>query len=184
MSRGFSPTTQKVLLLLAGGLGLGFARTPKQQFRIIKETAREWKKINNKKLNQAIKTLYQNKLISAIEDENGITKMVINDSGKRKILTYDLDKLEIKKPKVWDCLWRIIIFDIPEKHKPAREALREKLRELNFHQLQKSIFVHPYECKNEIDFIIEIFGIRPWVRYIIAKHIDNELHLKKIFNLL
>ena len=184
MSRNFSPTTKKVLLLFAGGLALSLTRSPKKYLRVIKEVNREWKKINSKKLNESIKTLYRSKLIGAIEDKNGVVTMTINNSGKKKVLVYQLDDIKIDRPKRWDGLWRAVIFDIPEKHKPAREALRQKLKELEFHQLQKSIFVLPYECKNELDFIIEIFQIRPWVRYILAQHIDNELHLKKLFDLI
>ncbi len=184
MARGFSPTTKKVLLILAGGLALGLTRSPGQYFRLVKRLGYEWQKINRKKLNESIKTLYQNKMVSAVKNKDGTINMVINDAGKRKTLIYNLDGIKINEPKIWDKLWRIIIFDIPEKHKPAREALRQKLRELGFHKLQKSIFVMPYECKNEIDFVIEVFQIRPWVRYIVAKHIDNELHLKKHFDLI
>ncbi|MEK7062769.1 MAG: hypothetical protein AAB946_01905 [Patescibacteria group bacterium] len=184
MSRNFSPTTKKVLLLLSGGLALGVARSPNTYFRVIKEVGQEWKKINNKKLNESIKTLYQSKLISAVEDKNGILTMTLNDAGKKKVLVYQLDDIKIEKPKRWDGLWRVIAFDIPEKHRKAREALRRKLRELGFYQLQKSILVLPYECKNEIDFIIEIFQIRLWVRYMIVKDIDNSLHLKKLFDLI
>ncbi len=184
MSRNFSPVTKKVLLLLSGGIALGVARSPNTYFRVIKEVSQEWKKINNKKLNESIKTLYRSKLISAVEDENGILTMILNDAGKKKVLVYQLDNIKIEKPKKWDGLWRVVVFDIPEKHKKAREGLRKKLRELGFYQLQKSILVLPYECKNEIDFIIEIFQIRPWVRYMIVKDIDNNLHLKKMFDLI
>ena len=184
MSRNFSLVTKKVLLLLSGGIALGVARSPNTYFRVIKEVSQEWKKINNKKLNESIKTLYRSKLISAVEDENGILTMILNDAGKKKVLVYQLDDIKIEKPKRWDGLWRVIAFDIPEKHRKAREALRRKLRELGFYQLQKSILVLPYECKNEIDFIIEFFQIRPWVRYMIVKDIDNSLHLKKLFDLI
>ena len=75
-------------------------------------------------------------------------------------------------------------FDIPEKFKIARNALREKLNDLGFLKYQKSVFIYPYECKDEIDFIIEFFEVKPFVRYIIAEKIDNELDFKKKFNLL
>lgn len=161
---------------------MGLARSPRQYFRVIKGVGHEWQKINRIKLNTAIRTLYKNKLVRMIDNDNGTTTLVLTDAGRKKVLIYNLDKLEIEVPKRWDGFWRVIIFDIPEKHKPAREALREKLKGLGFYQLQKSIFVHPYECKNKIDFIIEVFKIRPWVRYMMVKHIDNELHLKKIFS--
>lgn len=184
MPRNLGPTTKKVLLLLGGGLALGLARSPRQYFRVVKGIGDEWQKINREKLNKAIKQLYKSKLVNFKENPDGTTTLVINDSGKKKALTYQLDDMEIKKPKTWDHYWRIVIFDIPEKHKQAREALRGKLQQLGFYKLQKSIFVLPYECKNETDFIIEAFGIRPYVRYILAKHIDNEIHLKKLFDLI
>ena len=183
MSRGFGPTTKKVILLLAGGLGLSVARSSRQYFRVIKDVKNEWQKINNKKLNESIKSLYKNKLIDIKEHLNSKTTITISELGKKRVLTYQIDEMKITKPQRWDGHWRIVVFDIPEKNKRAREALRQKLRELEFYQLQKSIFVLPYECKNEVDFIIEVFQIRPYVRYILAKNLDNELHLKKIFNL-
>ena len=69
-------------------------------------------------------------------------------------------------------------FDIPEKFKKAREALRLKLKELGFKELQKSVLVFPYECEDEINFIMEIFLIRPFVRFIRAKSFTNEEQLK------
>ena len=92
--------------------------------------------------------------------------------------------MSIKIPKQWDKKWRIVIFDIPEKLKKSREILRFQLKRLNFYELQKSVFVLPYSCKDEIEYIIEFYGIRRFVRFIVAESIDNELHLKKHFNLL
>ncbi len=59
-----------------------------------------------------------------------------------------------------------------------------KLKKLEFYELQKSVFIHPFDCKDEIDFIIEFFEARPFIRFAIIESIDNELHLKKIFDLL
>ena len=93
-----------------------------------------------------------------------------------------LKEMKIKE-NLWDGKWRTVIFDIPEKLKSARNALRDKLKEVGFHELQKSVFVFPYECKDEIDFIIEFFNLRQYVRYGIFDFIDNDLHLRKTFNL-
>jgi len=54
---------------------------------------------------------------------------------------------------------------------------------MGFYQLQKSVFIYPFECSNEINFVIEFFNLRPFVRQILAERIDNELHLKKIYTL-
>lgn len=177
------PNQKKVLLLLAGGIGLSLAYSPKGYFKVIKEVSNEWRKINKIALKRAIKSLYQSKLIKEIENDDGSTTMVLSEKGKKKAITFNLDTMEIKRPAKWDKLWRIVLFDIPENKKQARDALRETIKKLGFHEYQKSVFIFPYPCQKEIDYIIEFFNLRPYVRILVAKSLDNELHLKDIFNL-
>ncbi len=177
------PNQQKVILLLVGGVGLSVARTPKQYFRVVSEISKEWKDINKLSLEKAISSLYHSKLIHEYENPDGSLTMVLTDKGKEKAITFNIDNMEIKKPKKWDKRWRVVLFDIPEKHKKAREALRETLKRLGFYEYQKSVLVQPYECQKEIDFVIEYFNIRPYVRMLTADTLDNEIHLKKIFDL-
>ena len=91
--------------------------------------------------------------------------------------------MKIEPPRVWDQRWRIIIFDIPEHMRYDRDAFRDHLTRLGVLKLQQSVGVYPFDCKNEIDFIVELLDIRKYVRFITANHIDNETHLKRIFNL-
>ena len=177
------PIQQKIILLLLGGVGLSLSRTPKQYFRVVKEVSKEWKKINKQSLEKAILNLYKSKLISERENSDGSLTMVLTDKGKQKAITFNIDSMEIKKPKIWDKKWRMVLFDIPEKHKPAREVLRETLKRLGFYEYQKSVLIHPYHCQDEVNFVIEYFDIHPYVRIVTAMELDNELHLRKIFNL-
>jgi DNA-binding transcriptional regulator PaaX len=177
------PNQQKALLLIFAGVGLSLSRTPGQYFKVLEETAGEWRKINKQSLERAIYSLYRSKLISSRENKDGSLTMMLTDNGKKKVATFNIDNMEIKKPKRWDKRWRMVIFDIPEKYKPAREALREILKRLGFYEYQKSVLVHPYECQKEIDFVIEYFDIRPYVRIVTAVSLDNEIHLSKIFDL-
>jgi len=175
---------KKVLLLLSGGLALSLTRRPDSYFRIVKGISKEWKKINERSLRESIRKLYQSKVIDCKENNDGTIRFVLTEAGKKKVLLYDLDKLEINKPPKWDGLWRMVIFDIPEDKKPARMAIASKLKELGFYPVQKSVFIHPYECKNEIDFVVELFDIAPYVRFLRVKDIDIELDLKNKFHLL
>lgn len=184
MSRGLGENQRKILLLLLGGLALGLSGSPKRYFQTLKAIEGEWKEINKQSLKRAIKNLYQSKLIKEKENADGTITLVLTDKGKERALTYDLEKMEIKKPKQWDRKWRIILFDIPEKIKKTREAIREHLKNLGFYEFQKSVFVHPYDCKKEIEYLIEFYDIRRFVRFVIAEHLDNELHLKEKFNLI
>jgi len=174
---------QKILLLLYAGLAFGYSYTPGMQWRVIKEVSAKWKQINRDKLREEIKRLYQSKLIDKKENPDGSITIVLTKKGKLRALTYNFQKMKVEE-RDWDEKWRIVIFDIPEKMKRGRDAIREKLKALGFYELQKSVFVYPYECQNEIEFIIEFFDLKKYVRFGVLENIDNEVHLKKIFKLL
>ncbi len=177
-------TAQKMLLLLLGGFALGLSGSPRKYARVLKAISKEWKELDRRELYQAIRRLYQSKLIRLVEHKDGTTEAVLSRKGQQVALRYKLDEMVIPEQPIWDKQWRVILFDIPEKQKPLRDALRMRLQQLGLIELQKSVFVHPYECRNEIDFVIELYDARRYVRFIEAHHIDNELHLKKKFHLL
>jgi|SRR3989344_1024755 len=181
--RKLGPVSKKILLLLEGGLALSLTRRPDIYFSIVKKIAKEWRKINERSLREAIKNLYKSKMVDYRENSDGTVNLILSEGGKSKILKYNLDKLEIKKPIQWDKLWRLVVFDIPENKNRGRKALAAKLKELNFYPMQKSVFIHPYECKDEIDFITELFELAPYVRFLRVKDVDIELDLKNKFHL-
>ncbi len=141
---------------------------------------KEWDK---RKLKKAFEKMRKNKLI-ILSEKNGKFIVELTEKGKRKVKEIQLDNLKIKRPPIWDKKWRMVIFDIPNKKNRAREALRLKLKELGFYQLQKSVWVIPYPCENEIQFLAELFNVVPFVNIIIADKITNDLKLKKYFKLL
>jgi|SRR3989344_1857669 len=133
------------------------------------------------RINQAMKRLRGKKLVRVYE-KGGKEVVEITEAGKRKVLEYSLDDMKLKVPKKWDGWWRIVMFDIPQTKKSARDAISFKIKELGMYPIQKSVFVFPYACKNEIDFIGEIFGVRKNIIYIRAKEIEGGKKLKSHFN--
>src|SRR3990167_3622653 len=176
--------SQKLLLLLGAGVALGFANSPRRYDQVIKALKKEFRGIDQRALSRSIRRLYEAKLIKYQELKDGSIKIILNKEGKKTLLHYKIDDLAISKPPRWDAKWRVVLFDVPEDQKELRDALRMRFKRLGLIELQKSVFVHPYDCRNEIDFIIEFFDARRYVRFIEALHIDNELHLKKKFSLL
>lgn len=174
-------TMKKILLLLGAGLALGLTHRPDTYFKIVKSVKKEWQKINERSLREAIRNLYKSKLVESKENEDGSIIMTLTEKGKLITLRYDIEKLKLPTFKNWDGLWRMILFDIPEFKKKARDALSFKLKQLGFYPLQKSAFVYPYECKKELDFLIEFFELRPYVRVLTVNNTDIDLHLKDIF---
>ena len=170
-------------MLLAGGVAMGLARNPRSQRYILKATHRDLKEVDRRYLVRIIKEFKNDRLIDYREKSNGQTEIIISEKGKRKVLEFNIDKIRIKKPIKWDEKWRIVMFDVPEKKRSERNVLRNKLKEIGFQEIQKSVFVHPYPCFDEIDFIVEYFKIRRFVRRGELSSISNEEELKLKFKL-
>ncbi len=132
-------------------------------------------------IKRTLNRLQTQKLIS-IKEEGSQMRMELLDKGKRKVLLYDIENLKLKKDK-WDGVWRIVIFDIPEKKRVARDFLRAKLRELGFYKLQKSVLITPWDCKDIVDFVKHFYDVGDYVSLIKAQSLDQEDYLKQYFNL-
>ncbi|PIQ74275.1 MAG: hypothetical protein COV85_03025 [Candidatus Portnoybacteria bacterium CG11_big_fil_rev_8_21_14_0_20_44_10] len=141
-----------------------------------------WKKFNQYRVRQYVGRLREENLIKRSVRDNQRC-YVLTDKGKRFVLKYNIDSLELSKQQKWDGRWRFIIFDIPEKKKAARDALRRKFNKLGMLQLQKSVFVYPFDCKKEIDFVSDFFGVANDILYLESKVYEVEEDLKSFFNL-
>lgn len=64
-------------------------------------------------------------------------------------LTRDFPIFRMQKRK-WDGKWRLVIFDIGEEIRILRDSLRDKLKELGFGMLQKSIYISPYDFTTDM----------------------------------
>lgn len=177
------PTQQKILLLLLGGLALGCSASPKTSFRVLRLVHRGWRDINRKNLTRSLRLLYTQKLITERKNPDGSISLLLTPEGKRQATLGQLLGIKVKKPKRWDKLWRITLFDIPEKHRKFRDIFRSHLKAIGFHELQHSVFVFPFPCEKEILSLVKLYHAEPYVRFITAQHIDNETVLKRKFSL-
>lgn len=138
---------------------------------------------DNWRLKRTLYNLTKEKLVKISYNKKGEEIIKITGNGEKRILKYKYEDLKIFTPKKWDKKWRLVMFDIPEVHKKAREALNFKLQDLGFYPLQKSVFIFPHECKDEIDFVCEHFKVREYVNYFVLTKAENEEYLKQWFNL-
>jgi DNA-binding transcriptional regulator PaaX len=82
--------------------------------------------------------------------------------GQQRALLRSLTAIVLRNKKT-DGRDRLIIFDIPEKQRSARDVLRRKLREFECQQLQRSVYITPYVCEDELHEITRILKITPHV---------------------
>lgn len=110
-------------------------------------------------------------------------ELEITDKGLARVLEDSFNLAVIYGNQKWDGKWRIVIFDIPEKFKPAREGFRRKLNEIGFYRVQDSVFITPFPCEKEIIFLSEIFNIAHFIYFMTTDYFINDQHLKQCFNL-
>lgn len=137
---------------------------------------------NDKPLSRASfsKKIYAIKRHGFIEYSND-QEFTLTRKGLERINFIRFEKLTIPEKKR-DGLWRLIIFDVPERQRGARDLLRNKLIELEFFQLQKSTYLTPFICEKEISELSKILGISRYISIILAKSIGNrEKEIEKHF---
>lgn len=123
-----------------------------------------WKNFHNLKKQRAIEFL---------KEEDGHLIYRLSENGKEKIRKFVFDELSIEKPKEWDNKWRLVIFDIPETKSKTRKALRKKLTGIGFFQCQKSAWIYPFPCEEEIEFVKDFLNINPFVKLFLIDEIDD-----------
>lgn len=152
----------------------------------VRNLCKSYKKFKKYKSNKINDTFYRLRKRGDIVFENRGSQLYISltNRGKRKAGWMQIDAIKLKKPKKWDGKWRIAMFDIAHFKKLYREVLRGKLKDLGFQLLQKSVWVVPYPCEDEIELIKSFFGLTDKeIRTITANNIGNDEKIRKIFNL-
>lgn len=105
----------------------------------------------------------------------------LTKKGKNCLKNTILNEIKIKIPDQWDGKWRMVIFDIPESKRDSRDIIRQKLKQLGFVQLQKSVYIFPYECTLEIQSFVHRLNLKGEVLIAIAEIIQGERKIIKHF---
>ena len=72
--------------------------------------------------------------------------------------------------QIWDNKWRIVIFDVPQELHHARIKLAARLRGWGFFMLQKSVYVFPHKCEEELGYLCQELKISDFVDVIVAEN--------------
>ena len=167
-----SINTKEVLkVIAAGGLIVGTGVLGPSLPMILVGAVKAWKEINKSDLGRIIKRLEKQEMISIKEDGDKVS-IEITEKGKKRLLEYDFENIELKSKKR-DGKWRIIIFDVPEGKKKNRDAFRRKLLQLSCIRFQDSVFVSAYPCKDEIDFLSNYLEISDFVTLLTVGRIER-----------
>lgn len=139
-----------------------------------------WRDFDKQRFRNILNRLKKEKIIEVFhKDDQEIIKLT--KFGKSKVPHYLSEEMPEIRQTDWDGKWRMVLFDIPNTKTKTRDAFRRKLQEFGFLQLQKSIFVFPYECAQEIRYLRDLYDIDLYVKYLVADIIESEIDLVSEF---
>ena len=147
----------------------------------LKKQRKQWGHFDRRRLKAEIKRL---QVTGVIEESSQDSELIfrLTQKGKEKVMKYKLDELSLLKRK-WDGKWRLVIYDIPKGKKNQAEAFRRLLKKLQMLQLQKSVYLTPYACRDEIEFLKSLYKIQDYVTLLTVSGIEHENSYKKYFGL-
>ena len=115
-------------------------------------------------------------------ERDGKKYVRLTERGER-VLELSGDRLMKTRPKKWDRRYRLVMFDIPERRKRTRDALRFKMNEVGFLRVQDSAWMYPYDCEEFIALLKAELHLGKDVLYAVIEEIDNDMWIRKHFGL-
>lgn len=87
----------------------------------------------------------------------------------------------LPKPERWDRKWRMVIFDMPAKWEKSRHKFPNQLKAWGFFPLQRSVYVYPFDCRKEVNTLIQLHKVEKTVIYLVADVIEGEERIANHF---
>lgn len=136
------------------------------------------------RIHQAVTRLESRGFVVRKKSTRGIIVELTEKGRRRANALHEVAQLPIPKvPRRWDGRWRIVIFDVWERRRAARDRLRALLMKVGFVRIQNSVWVYPYDCEELIAFIRADLKLGKGLLYIIAEGIEYDKHLRTHFKL-
>lgn len=108
--------------------------------------------------------------------KGGLIEKHINE-GKMIYKLTDLGRDALGEPfdeNKWDGVWRIVIFDIPEKRRVVRNLFRRRLKGWEFRNWQRSVWITKKNVTQKLRELISDLEIDQWVAVVESN--DPALH--------
>ena len=172
---------KKVILKTVATAGvLAMAILAPNAIQILRPFIKNKRKYNSKYyLNKKAKKLIDGGFIK-IDIKNGKRFLSLTDRGERELLYYQITE---KKKSKWDGKWRVVIFDVWEHTRYKRHLLRNEIKDFGFVQLQRSVWIYPYECADFIELLKTDLSFGKNIRYMVVEKLDHDENLRKRFGI-
>ena len=133
------------------------------------------------RINYAVRRLRERGWIELTRGKSG-RRYALTSDGQAALAKYELKQKTIAVPRRWDNKWRIVIFDVREKRRACRDAIREALREFGFKHLHDSVWIFPYPCDDIVELAKTAYGVRHDAIYLVCERFNGDEWLAFDFN--
>ncbi len=151
----------------------------------LEDSAPTSKQMEESVIKKAIKKLELSDYIKISSDKQNRQnkKISLTKKGALEVLRYNIDQQ--KQKQKWDGKWRMVIFDVLENKRQIRDLLRNRLKWLGFKELQKSVWIFPYDVRKEIEQVLDVchIDIIGDVRFLTVEKMNDDEDLRKDFGL-
>lgn len=186
----FDATPRGVLeaLVIGGGIAAALAAGP-TVFAVLAGAGFVFsadEKIVRRKVKSSVQYLRRRKYITLVKNKDGM-RISATRKGEAIIKAHlarrDLLK-PIERPARWDGKWRLVLFDIASDERTKRNAFRSMVRRLGAVMVQKSVWVHPFDCSEQIDLLRDAFTFsEKELRLVVADSIGDDRKYRMHFGI-
>lgn len=151
---------------------------------VVREIQKSKEREERKRAYQSLQYLRRRGHVTLKYLSDGKLKVKLTRKGNSIVKQLEIKQLTISRPPVWDNIWRIIIFDVPNWKSKNRQAFTDRLKHLGFMMIQKSVWVYPYPCHGEIMILRKYYDIERHVVYLETAYVEDEHLLRQRFSYL
>ncbi|RJP46277.1 MAG: hypothetical protein C4584_01820 [Armatimonadetes bacterium] len=179
------PKVKEIILVLGivgfVSLAILIPGLPKALSPFLKKQHKKWGHFNTRRLKAELKRMQRRGVIEEVE-VSGELVFQLTEKGKTKLFKYKLEEISLDK-KQWDGKWRMVAYDIPKGKKNQAEAFRALLKKMDFYQLQKSLWLTPYPCVSEIEFLKSLYNLTDHVKILTITGVEGEGAFRSYYGL-
>ena len=184
-SKSYVPMKSIILRVIAAAGVLGLAVLAPNAVQLVKQFDRAAARRKNlySNIRHALWRLERDGLIKRTNDGK-LRNVELTGKGQEAINSAYVNTYRIPIPAFWDGKWRVLVFDIKEKRKKTRDALRALLGSAGFVRLQDSVWLYPYSCDEFIELVrAHLKSGTGEIQYFVAEALESDRALRDHFGL-
>ena len=114
-----------------------------------------------------------------IAQSSGEVHYSLTPAGAYRLQEVVVEEIIIPRSYEWDKRWRLVGFDIPVKQTRKRQLFVEKLQGLGFYMHQKSLWVYPFPCFEQVEQLAGHYNVFRYCTLMEISRLD-ELSTRKL----